>query len=169
VALLPGARFFTKLDLAMACMQLRIRDETSTRRLLRAPQPLVFRVGGTGRLRPALQHSIFGCPVLSFDSAGRVLPLSGAEGSSRSTESTLPRPCWGPGASWRCTVITSSSCRKRAKRFRSHHSGPRVLNTLQHHKLYAKASKCQFISSSVGFLGHVFSEHGVIIIVMLVY
>ncbi len=31
----------------------------------------------------------------------------------------------------------------------------------RHHKLYAKASKCQFGRASVGFLGHVISEHGV--------
>ena len=35
-----------------------------------------------------------------------------------------------------------------------------VLETLRHHQLYAKASKCQFGRSSVGFLGHVISEHG---------
>jgi hypothetical protein len=36
-----------------------------------------------------------------------------------------------------------------------------VLETLRHHKLYAKASKCQFVRAAVGFLGHVISEHGV--------
>ena len=36
-----------------------------------------------------------------------------------------------------------------------------VLETLWHHKLYAKASRCQFGRFSVGFLGHVISEHGV--------
>jgi hypothetical protein len=36
-----------------------------------------------------------------------------------------------------------------------------VLETLRHHQLYAKASKCQFGRSSVAFLGHVISEHGV--------
>ena len=36
-----------------------------------------------------------------------------------------------------------------------------VLETLRHHKLYAKASKCHFGRSSVSFLGHVISEHGV--------
>jgi hypothetical protein len=36
-----------------------------------------------------------------------------------------------------------------------------VLETLRRHKLYAKASKCQFGRSSVGFLGHVISELGV--------
>ncbi len=29
-----------------------------------------------------------------------------------------------------------------------------VLETLSHHKLYAKASKCQFCCASVGILGH---------------
>ena len=36
-----------------------------------------------------------------------------------------------------------------------------VLETLRHHKLYAKASKCHFGRAAVGFLGHVISEHGV--------
>ena len=36
-----------------------------------------------------------------------------------------------------------------------------VLETPRHHKLYAKASKCQFGRSSVGFLGYVISERGV--------
>jgi hypothetical protein len=35
-----------------------------------------------------------------------------------------------------------------------------VLEALLHQKLYAKASKCQFGRASVGFLGHVISEHG---------
>ena len=36
-----------------------------------------------------------------------------------------------------------------------------VLETLLRHKLYAKASTCQFGRSSVGFLGHVISARGV--------
>ncbi len=36
-----------------------------------------------------------------------------------------------------------------------------VLETLLHHKLYAKASKCQFGRASVGFLRHVISKHWV--------
>ena len=36
----------------------------------------------------------------------------------------------------------------------------RILHeTLLHNKYYAKASKCQFSSSSIGFLSHVISEH----------
>ena len=34
-----------------------------------------------------------------------------------------------------------------------------LFETLRHHKLYAKASKCQFGRSSVSFLGHVIIEH----------
>ncbi len=33
-----------------------------------------------------------------------------------------------------------------------------VLETLLHHQLYAKASKCHFGRPSVGFLGHVISR-----------
>ena len=36
-----------------------------------------------------------------------------------------------------------------------------VLETLSHHQLYAKASKCEFGRSSVGFLGHIISARGV--------
>ena len=36
----------------------------------------------------------------------------------------------------------------------------KVLKTLRHHQLSAKASKCQFSRSSVGFLGHVISGRG---------
>ena len=36
-----------------------------------------------------------------------------------------------------------------------------VLETLRHHKLNAKASKCHFGRAAVGFLGHFISEHGV--------
>ncbi len=36
-----------------------------------------------------------------------------------------------------------------------------VLEKLRHHKFYAKASKCRFGRSSVGFLGHVILERGV--------
>jgi hypothetical protein len=32
-----------------------------------------------------------------------------------------------------------------------------VLETLRHHQFYAKASKCEFARSSVGFLGHTIS------------
>jgi hypothetical protein len=36
-----------------------------------------------------------------------------------------------------------------------------VLETLRHHQLYAKASKCHFGRPFVGFLGHVISERSV--------
>jgi hypothetical protein len=36
-----------------------------------------------------------------------------------------------------------------------------VLETLRHHQIFAKASKCQFGRSSVGFLGHIISARGV--------
>ncbi|CAI7932609.1 unnamed protein product, partial [Closterium sp. NIES-54] len=36
-----------------------------------------------------------------------------------------------------------------------------VLDTLRHHRLYAKLSKCTFACSSIGFLGHVISSKGI--------
>ncbi|CAI7893870.1 unnamed protein product [Closterium sp. NIES-54] len=36
-----------------------------------------------------------------------------------------------------------------------------VLDTLCHHRLYAKLSKCTFVRSSIGFLGHVISSKGI--------
>ncbi|CAI7849896.1 unnamed protein product [Closterium sp. NIES-54] len=36
-----------------------------------------------------------------------------------------------------------------------------VLDTLRHHRLYAKLSKCTFTRSSIGFLGHVISSKGI--------
>ncbi|CAI7846088.1 unnamed protein product, partial [Closterium sp. NIES-53] len=36
-----------------------------------------------------------------------------------------------------------------------------VLDTLRHHRLYAKLSKCTFARSSIGFLGHVISSNGI--------
>ena len=36
-----------------------------------------------------------------------------------------------------------------------------VLEMLRHHRLFAKASKCEFGRSSVAFLGHVISAVGV--------
>ena len=38
-----------------------------------------------------------------------------------------------------------------------------VLQTLREHKLYAKMSKCEFWMKEVKFLGHVVSEHGVVV------
>ena len=37
-----------------------------------------------------------------------------------------------------------------------------VLETLLHHKLYAKALKCQFCRTSVSFLSYVIFEHCVV-------
>ena len=39
-----------------------------------------------------------------------------------------------------------------------------VLETLRHHKFYAKASKCQFDRSSFGSLCHVICERGVAVV-----
>jgi len=154
-----GTRLFTKLDLAMAYMQFRIREEDQHKKSFRVPGgqyefPVgTFGLHGMSSVLMRYMHSIFGRPVLSFDSTGRVLP--GGCGATRS--SAPPPPMLGRFMQVYCDDILIFS------KTREEHlvHGRMVLETLRHHKLYAKASKCQFDRHSVGFLGHVISEHGV--------
>jgi hypothetical protein len=108
-----------------------------------------FRVGafglhGMSSILMRYMHSIFGRPVLSFDAAGRARP------------GTCP-PMLGSFVQVYCDdiLIFSKTREEHLVHVRM------VLETLRHHKLYAKASKCQFGRASDGFLGHVISEHGV--------
>ncbi len=91
-------------------------------------------------------HSIFGRSALSFDSTGRARPLAGSLGTGA--------PMLGRFVQVYCDdlVIFSKTREEHLKHVRM------VVETLRHHKLYAKASKCHFGRSSVGFLGHVISE-----------
>ena len=149
-----GARFFTKLDLAMAYMQFRIREEDQYKTSFRVPGgQYEFRVGafglhGMSSVLMRYMHHIFGRPSLIFDASGRV-SAAGPPGSSP--------PMLGRFVQVYCDDILIFS-----KTREEHLAHVRmVLETLRHHKLYAKASKCQFGRSSVGFLGHVISERGV--------
>ena len=93
-------------------------------------------------------HHIFGRPSPIFDACGRVF-AAGPPGSSP--------PMLGRFVQVYCDdiLIFSKTREKHLAHVRM------VLETLQHHKLYAKESKCQFGRSSVGFLGQVISERGV--------
>jgi hypothetical protein len=152
-----GARFFTKLDLAMAYMQFRIREDDQFKTSFRVPGgQYEFRVGafglhGMSSVLMRYMHSIFGRPALSFDSAGRPRRAPGV-GPSPQTP-----PMLGRFVQVYCDdiLIFSKTREEHLVHVRM------VLETLRHHKLYAKASKCQFGRSSVGFLGHVISERGV--------
>jgi hypothetical protein len=139
-----GARFFTKLDLATAYMQFRIRDEAEYKTSFRVPDGhYEFRVGafglhGMSSVLMRYMHSIFGRPVLSFDAAGRGQPAGTRPGP----------PMLGCFVQVYCDDILIFS-----KARNEHLVDVRMeLETLRHRQLFAKASKCQFGRSSVGFL-----------------
>jgi hypothetical protein len=147
-----GARFFTKLDLASAYWQFRIRPEDQFKTSFRVPGgQYEFRVGafglhGMSSLLMRYMHSVFGRPAIVFDAAGRAA-LAGP-----ATPSTL-----GRFVQVYCDdiLIFSKTREEHLVHVRM------VLETLRHHQLFAKASKCQFLRSPVGFLGHVISERGI--------
>ena len=92
-------------------------------------------------------HSIFGRPALTFDALGR--PLPPGQGTAEPMLGRFVQVYMDD------ILIFSRSREKHRRHVRM------VLATLHHHKLYAKASKCEFGRSSVGFLGHIISESGV--------
>ena len=93
-------------------------------------------------------HHTFGRPSLVFDASCRV-SAAGPPGS-------------GPPMLGRFVLVYCEDILIFSKTHKEHLAHVRmVLETLRHHKLYAKASKCQFGRSSVDFLGHVISERGV--------
>ena len=149
-----GARFFTKLDLASAYHQFRIREEDQFKTSFRVPGgQFEFRVGafglhGMSSLLMRYMHSIFGRPESLFDATGR------RRGSCRPVRA---EPMLG-----RFVQVYMDDILIFSKTKEEHLVHVRmVLETLRHHKLFAKASKCQFGRSSVGFLGHVISQAGV--------
>ena len=97
-------------------------------------------------------HNTFSRPSLAIDSAGWAL-------CHACPPCLASQPMLGRFVQVYCDNILISS------KTRGEHSVHvcMVLETLRHHKLYAKASKCQFGRSSVGFLGHDISEHVVAI------
>jgi Reverse transcriptase (RNA-dependent DNA polymerase) len=142
-----GARYFSKLDLAMAYMQFRIREEDQHKTSFRVPGgQYEFRVGafglhGMSSVLMRYMHAILGRPVLSFDSTGRVLP------------GPALTPGAGPPMLGRFVQVYCDDILIFSKTREEHLAHVRmVLETLRHHKLYAKATKCQFGRSSVGFL-----------------
>jgi hypothetical protein len=92
-------------------------------------------------------HAIFFRPALAFDRAGQ--PTGPANGHGPSMLGTFV-------ACYMDDILVFS---RTAAEHRAHVR--MVLATLQHHRLFAKASKCEFGRSSVAFLGHVTSSAGV--------
>jgi hypothetical protein len=141
-----GARFFTKLDFASAYLQFRIRPEDQSKTSFRMPGgQYEYRIGafglhGMSSLLMRYMHSIFGRPALVFGAAGRAAPPGPA------TPSMLGRLVQVYGDD---ILIFSKTREEHLVHLRM------VLEMLRHHQLFAKASTCQFLRSSVGFLGHV--------------
>ena len=80
-----GARYFSKIDLASAYWQFRIREDDQFKTSFRVPGgQYEFKVGafglhGMSSLLMRYMHAIFGRPALTFHSSGR--PLLGGRGS----------------------------------------------------------------------------------------
>ena len=144
------------LDLAIAYMQFRIREEDQYKTSFRVPGGQyrdefcvgAFDLHGMSSVLMRYMHHIFGRPSLVFDASCRV-SAAGPPGSSP--------PMLGRFVQVYCDDILIFS--KTGEEHLAHVLI--VLETLRHHTHYAKASKCQFGSSSVSFLGHVISERGV--------
>ena len=144
-----GACYFSKLDLAIAYHQFRIRDVDQCKN---PGGQYEFRVGafglhGMSSLLMRYMHAIFGRPVLAFDDGGR----------GRQSPDGLHRPMLGQFVQVYMDDILIFYRTKTDHRIHVR----MVLETPRLHRLYAKASKCQFGRSSVAFLGHVISARGV--------
>jgi hypothetical protein len=129
-------------------MQFLIREENQFKTSFSMPGGQhEFRVGafglhGMSSILVLYMHSIFCRPVLSFNAAGRARPGT-----------CPPMLCLFEQVYCDDILIFSKTREENLVQVRM------VLETLQHHKHYAKASKCQFDCASVCFLGHVISEN----------
>ena len=140
----------------MAYMQFCIQEEDQYKtsfRVLDGQYELAFGLHGMSSVLMRFMHSFLSRDALSFDSTGRARPAVGPPGSGA--------PMLG-----RFVQVYTDDILIFSKTRKEHLVHVRmVLQTLRHHKLYAKASKCQFGRSSVTFLatflGHVISERGV--------
>jgi hypothetical protein len=145
-----GARFFTKLDLASAYHQFRIAEADQYKTSFRVPGgQYEFKVGafglhGMSSLLMRYMHRIFGRPVgplgTGRDEAGAPLPSMLGSFVQVYMDDVL---------------VFSRTKEEHLAHVRQ------VLTILRQHRLFAKASKCEFCRSSVAFLGHVISAAGV--------
>ena len=90
-------------------------------------------------------HSIFGHPALAFDDLGGPLP------AGQRTPASAPMLYQLVQVYMDDILIFSRTREEHRRHVRM------VLETLRHHQLYAKASKCEFGRSSVSCLGHIIS------------
>ena len=150
-----GAAFFTKLDLASAYNQFRVREEDRWKTSFRCPlgqyEWIVMPYGlqGASSVLQRYMHRIFRAG-LGAAPAG----LGGASGPGPVALATAPLG--------RCVVVYFDDILIFSPTKEQHLLDvAETLEILKRNQLYAKRSKCEFGRTEVAFLGHVLSEAGV--------
>ena len=149
-----GSRFFTKLDLASAYHQLRVREADRWKTSFRSQ---------LGQFEwNVVPYGLQGASSLLM----RVMNAALTEGAGAPTPAAGPsRRLWIPGAAGplgRCAVVYMDDILVHSASREQHLKDvEEVLATLRRHKLFAKSSKCEFGRQELGFLGHRLSAAGV--------
>jgi hypothetical protein len=149
-----GSRFFTKLDLASAYHQLRVREADRWKTSFRSQ---------LGQFEwNVVPYGLQGASSLLM----RVMNAALTEGAGTSSaDGEKPRRLGIPGAAGplgRCAVVYMDDILVHSTTRAQHVKDvEEVLATLRRHKLFAKSSKCEFGRQELGFLGHRLSAAGV--------
>ena len=150
-----GAAFFTKLDLASAYNQFRVREEDRWKTSFRCPlgqyEWIVMPYGlqGASSVLQRYMHRIFRAG-LGAAPAG----LGGASGPGPVALATGPLG--------RCVVVYFDDILIFSPTKEQHLLDvAETLEILKRNQLYAKRSKCEFCRTELTFLGHVLSKDGV--------
>ena len=150
-----GAAFFTKLDLASAYNQFRVREEDRWKTSFRCPlgqfewNVMPYGTQGASSVLQRYMNRIFRAGLGTAPEG-----LGGAPGTGPVALATGPLG--------RCVVIYFDDILVFSPTKEQHLLDvAETLEILRRNQLYAKRSKCEFGRTEVAFLGHVLSEAGV--------
>ena len=150
-----GAAFFTKLDLASAYNQFRVREEDRWKTSFRCPlgqfewNVMPYGTQGASSVLQRYMNRIFRAGLGAAPDG-----LGGASGPGPVALATGPLG--------RCVVIYFDDILVFSPTKEQHLLDvAETLEILKRNQLYAKRSKCEFGRTEVAFLGHVLSEAGV--------